>query len=199
MLGRTSGNRVVCFQSQHPSQLAGYSALTANRAKRRRKPESDAASEGAPPPKQLRLIDCNRRNRCAGKATMDLLVLNMFRDHRGCYMSTLYSIKSSSLACPVIMGSPVDVYLRNSSSILPCILRCSLSTLHVSYIIGMSILGSTALFFFSLVCPHLTFFSLCPPLSFSSHVRPPHFSIFSGILLDTCTTLVVPLMCSFRF
>ena len=82
-----------------------------------------------------------------------------------------------------------------TSSMLPCLLRCPLSTPPVSYLsyTHLSILGLAALFFFSLVCPHPAFFSLCAPLSSSS--REP----FSVIFLDTCSTLVVPLMCSFCF
>ena len=50
---------------------------------------------------------------------------------------------------------------------------------------------------FPLVCPHLAFFSLCAPLSSSSHGRAYHFSRFSVISLDACASLVVAL-CSFR-
>ena len=83
-----------------------------------------------------------------------------------------------------------------SSSILPCLLRCPLSTLPVSYLsyTHLSILGLAALFFFSLVCLHLAFFSRCAPLSFSSHGR----MVFPVIFFNSWTTLVVPLMCSFR-
>ena len=76
---------------------------------------------------------------------------------------------SSSVACPVVWGRRYSC----SFSILPCLLRCPLSTLPVSYLsyMHLSILGLAYLFFFSLVCPHLAFFSLSAPLSFSSHGR----------------------------
>ena len=79
------------------------------------------------------------------------------------------SSSSSSLACPVIWSRR---YVA-SSSILPCLLRCPLSTMPVSYLsyTHLSTLGLASLFFFSLVCLHLAFFSPCAPLSFSSHGR----------------------------
>ena len=43
-------------------------------------------------------------------------------------------------------------------------------------------------------CPHLAFFSLCAPLSLSSHGCTTSVSRFLVIFLDVCTTLVVPLM-----
>ena len=81
---------------------------------------------------------------------------------------------------------------------LPCVLSCYLSDplLSCPSYIHLSILGLSALFFFSLVCPHLAFFSLCAPLSFSSHGRTLHS--FYCNFVDACTTLVVPIMCSFR-
>ena len=47
-----------------------------------------------------------------------------------------------------------------------CVLFQPLSSLSYTH---LSILGLASLFFFSLVCPHLAFFSLCAPLSSSSH------------------------------
>ena len=63
------------------------------------------------------------------------------------------------------------------------------------YCTHLSSFGLASLYFFFLLCPHLPFFSLCAPLSSSSH----HFnSRFSVLFLDawSWTTLVVPLMCS---
>ena len=79
------------------------------------------------------------------------------------------------------------------------LLYCPLSDPPVSCLscTRLSILGLAALFLFSLVCPHLAFFSLCAPLSFSSHGRTTSV-VFSVIFLEPCTTLVVPLMSSFR-
>ena len=56
---------------------------------------------------------------------------------------------------------------------LPCLLSCPLSDPSLSCLscMRLSILGLAVLFFFSPVSPHLTFFSLCAPLSFSSHGR----------------------------
>ena len=72
----------------------------------------------------------------------------------------------------------------------------SVSLSNLSYT-HLSILGLAALFFFSLLCQHpnilLTMWS-----SFILLTWPYHFSCFSVIFLDTCTTLVVPLM-SFTF
>ena len=87
------------------------------------------------------------------------------------HSNSWHSSSSSSLACPVIWGRWYS-WLA-SFSILPCLLRCPLSTLPVSYLsyTHISNLGLAALFFFSLVCLHLAFFSLCAPLSFSSHGR----------------------------
>ena len=81
---------------------------------------------------------------------------------------------------------------------MPCLLHCPLSTPPLSYLsyMHLSILCLAALFFFSLVCPHLAFFSRCALLSFSTHGRTT--SAVFAIFLDACTTLVVPLMCSFR-
>ncbi len=98
------------------------------------------------------------------------------------------SSSSSSLACPVIWGRRYS-WLA-SSSILPCLLRCPLSTLPVSYLsyTHLYILCLAALFFFSLVCPHLAFFSLCAPLSFSSHGRTTSVVLcnFLGRLCQSC-------------
>ena len=104
---------------------------------------------------------------------------------------------SSSLACPIIWSRRYS-WLA-SFSILPYLLRCPLSTLPVSYLsyTHLSILGLAALFFFSLVCLHLALFSLCAPFSFSSHGRTTSV-VFFLIFFDACTTLAVPLMCSFR-
>ena len=101
---------------------------------------------------------------------------------------------SSSMACPDIWGRRYSWW--RYSSMLPCLLSCPLSDPHLSCLscMRLSILGLAALAFFSLVCPHLAFFSLCAPLSF----WPYHLSRFSVIFLEACTTLVVPLMCSFR-
>ena len=81
-------------------------------------------------------------------------------------------ISSSSLACPVIWDRRYTSLV--SSSILPCLLRCPLSfspacvvsLLHASFHLRFG-----SFFFFSLVCPHLAFFSLCAPVSFCSHGR----------------------------
>ena len=56
------------------------------------------------------------------------------------------------------------------SSMLPCLLSCPLSDPSLSCLscMRLSIIGLAALLFFSLVFPHLAFFSLCAPLSFSS-------------------------------
>ena len=107
-----------------------------------------------------------------------------------------YQSSSSSLACPVIWGRRFSWW--SYSSMLPCLSCCPLSAPLLSCLscMHLSILGLAVLFFFSPVSPHLTFFSLCAPLSFSSHGH--HFSRFSVIFLDACTTPVVPLMCSFR-
>ena len=95
---------------------------------------------------------------------------------------------SSSLACPVIWGRRYSWW--SSSSMLPCLLRCPLSAPPLSYLsyTHLSTVGLAALFFFSLVCPHLAFFSLCAPLSSSPHGRKYHLSRFSVFFLDACTT-----------
>ena len=79
---------------------------------------------------------------------------------------------TSSLAWPVIWGRRYS-WLA-SSSILPCLLHCPLSTPPLSYLsyIHICIICLAALFFFSLVSPHLAFFSRCAPLSFSTHGLP---------------------------
>ena len=78
MLGRTSGNRIVCFQTQHPSQLARYSVLTTNSSKRSRKSESNTAGDGAPPTKQVRLSESDRRT--VPQSTIGHLVLRFLSD-----------------------------------------------------------------------------------------------------------------------
>ena len=72
---------------------------------------------------------------------------------------------------PVIWGRRYS-WLASSPS-QPCLLCCPLSAPPLSYLsyMHLSISGLDTLIFFSLVCPHLTFFSLCAPLSFSSHGR----------------------------
>ena len=74
---------------------------------------------------------------------------------------------------------------------LPCLLSCPLSDPPLSCLscMGFSILGLAALFFFSLVCPHLAFLSLCAPLSFSSRGYRPlqlFFCNFLGCLHHFC-------------
>ena len=72
---------------------------------------------------------------------------------------------------------------------LPCLLSCPLSDPPLSCLscMHLAIVGLAALLFFSPVCQHLIFFSLCAPLSFTSHGRPYHFSLFSVIFLVACT------------
>ena len=86
-------------------------------------------------------------------------------------ISELQLIYSSSLACPIIWGRRYSWWCY--SSVLPCLLRCPLSTPPLSYLsyVHLSILGLASLLFFPLVCPHLPFFSLCDTLSSSSHGR----------------------------
>ena len=73
---------------------------------------------------------------------------------------------------------------------LPCLLCGPLSAPPLSYrsYVHLSILSFAALFFFSLVCPHLTFFSLCALLSFSLHGRTTSvvFCTFLGRLHHSC-------------
>ena len=72
---------------------------------------------------------------------------------------------------------------------LPCLSCCPLSDPLLSCLscMHLSIVGLAVLFFFSPVCPHLTFFSLCAPLSFSSHVPlQSFFCNFLGRLHHSC-------------
>ena len=86
-------------------------------------------------------------------------------------ISWIIHLLAPSLPCPVIWGRRYS-WLA-SFSILPCLLHCPLSTLPVSYLsyTHLSILGLAALLSFSLVCPHLAFFSICAPLTISSYGR----------------------------
>ena len=69
------------------------------------------------------------------------------------------------------LGSPVIA----DDCIHPCrpVCRVVLFQTHLCHVscMHLSIVGLAVLFFFSPVSPHLTFFSLCAPLSFSSHGR----------------------------
>ena len=79
---------------------------------------------------------------------------------------------------------------------LPCLLCCPLSDQLLSCFsyMHLSILGLAVLFFFSLVHPHRSSILLTMCSSFILLTWPYHFSRFSIIFLDACTTL----MCSFR-
>ena len=73
---------------------------------------------------------------------------------------------------------------------LPCLLYRPLSDPPLSCLSCMCLsgLGLSALFLFSLECPHIAFFSLCAPVSFSSHGRTTSvvFLNFLGYLRHSC-------------
>ena len=76
-----------------------------------------------------------------------------------------------------------------------CVVLFQPRACHISYW-HLSTLALTALFvFFSSVCPRLSFFSL---LIHPHHMAVPLNWVVFLVFLDTFTTLVVPLMCSFR-
>ena len=117
---------------------------------------------------------------------------NVYLDMR--YPQSVFSSSpSSSPACPVIWGRRYS-WLA-SSSILPCLLCCPLSATPQAYLsyTHLSILCLAALFFFSSSSILLTMCSCFILLTWTYH-----FSRFIVIFLDAFTTLVVPLMCSFR-
>ena len=79
----------------------------------------------------------------------------------------------------------------------PCLLSCPLSDPPLSCLscMHLSILGLTLLLF-----PGISTYSIILTMcsSFILLTWPYHFSHCSVIILEACTTLVVPLMCSFR-
>ena len=97
--------------------------------------------------------------------------------------SSSASSSSSSLVCPIIWGRQYSCL--TSSSILPCLLHCPLSDPPLSYLsyMHLSILSLASLYFFSLVCPHLAFFSPCAPLSFFFFCILSYFYVGSMFLM----------------
>ena len=104
--------------------------------------------------------------------------------------STQQSLSSSSLACPSIWG-------RRYSSVCCVVLFqphiCHhLSLLHTSF----HLMFGRPLLLFHVMSTCSILLTMCS--SFILLTWPYHFSRFSVIFLDDCTTVVVPLMCSFR-
>ena len=100
-----------------------------------------------------------------------------------CVLSLMCSalVLSFTVSCHLLRPWLVS----SSSSILPFV-ALSLSTSPLSYLsyTHLSILGLASLFFFSLVCAHLAFFSLDVLLFRSPHMAVPHQCRFSIIFLD---------------
>ena len=104
------------------------------------------------------------------------------------------SSSSSSLACPVIWGRRYSWW--SYSSMLPCLSCCPLEThlCHVSLACHRRF-GRPLLLFPGMSTSNILL-TMCS--TFILLTWPYHFSRFSVIFLHSCTTLVVPLMCSFR-
>ena len=104
---------------------------------------------------------------------------------------------SLSLACPVISSRRYHCLL--SSSMMPRLLCCLLSAClsHISLLqASFHLWFGHPLLLFPGMSTTSILLTMCS--SFILLTWPYHFSHFSVILYDACTTLVVTLMCSFR-